>query len=510
MAGASVRSTALRSLASLSLAVAAATSCSVDDLRQPPPLGQGGSSSSAGSGTSGVCTERATRDCHITLSQHGEVLTCYAGVETCSNGRWGACTSGTVSHYKVPPASARSGLPADLQGGTKPLSLSDAGPCPNNPCDPTCQTFDETPDGGITPEAGATDGGTPMGINGITAYPTGWQRNPNVCRPSVGPPSNPNCTSVSPSQGVNYCDICSYDMHCSGPNGTCVQNAPNASSGPILGCSGTQVDLTTLYPCLDANDMVHIPVCNRGFQAVNDVFWIGIYSGASNIPSCMNPANTPDKGQVSYDASQGPVLPGQCVDVYFSRTNTQPDGNIQGKISWQNDSLPSGSPQRAIATNWNAGSHECNYCNNWSVWTGDTCGSQSPPYKQFVYTDALTSTCPPGTRVQWSYLNYTAQPPPTNQSGSASIVFAVQTAPQEADGGAGTFSPQSPATVATILPDPASCVLPCTKDIYTPLGLPAARDEVLKVSITFNPTPDGQAAPTVNAWSVSYSCPPSE
>src|SRR5262249_49365397 len=151
----------------------------------------------------------------------------------------------------------------DRQGGTTPLGLSDAGPCMNNPCDPTCQKFDESPDGGITPEAGAADGGTLTGIDGMTAYPSGWQRNPSVCQPSVGPPSNPNCTSVSPSQGFNYCDDCNYDTHCSGPNGTCVQNSPNASSGPILGCASPQADLTTLYPCLDATtDTVHIPLCN--------------------------------------------------------------------------------------------------------------------------------------------------------------------------------------------------------------------------------------------------------
>src|SRR5690242_91348 len=178
MAGASVRSTALRSLALLPLALAAAASCGMEDRVLPPPLGQGGSSTSAGAGSSTVCTEGATRDCHITIAHHGDVLTCYAGTQTCSDGRWGMCTGGTVSNYKVPPGEA--------QGSPQAFIFSDAGPCMNNPCDPTCHVFDQTPDGGITPEAGLgpADSGTLEGINGMTAYPTGWQRNPNVCQPS--------------------------------------------------------------------------------------------------------------------------------------------------------------------------------------------------------------------------------------------------------------------------------------------------------------------------------------
>src|SRR5580765_5286537 len=100
MAGASVRLIALCSVASLSLVVTAAVGCSVDELRHGPPIGVGGGGPGAGSGIGGVCTDGATRDCHITIAQHGGVLTCYAGTETCSNGRWGECADGIVQNFK--------------------------------------------------------------------------------------------------------------------------------------------------------------------------------------------------------------------------------------------------------------------------------------------------------------------------------------------------------------------------------------------------------------------------
>lgn len=229
---------------------------------------------------------------------------------------------------------------------------------------------------------GGTSGsisGVVQGRNGMEAYPAGWQRNPKQCQPSVVPPAKKTCFDASASSGLNYCDSCSYDSHCSGANGSCIENAADASSSvPILGCSGKQTDATVRYPCLDSGDVVHIPLCNRGHDAITNLVWIGIYSGASNIPSCAQAGNVPDKGQVSYDASgPGAIQPGQCVDVHFSRTSATVDGNIHDKLDWSVSSLPNGNPQRAILANWNASVHECDFCNNWAVFSGDQCGDSS-------------------------------------------------------------------------------------------------------------------------------------
>jgi hypothetical protein len=52
---------------------------------------------------------------------------------------------------------------------------------------------------------------------------------------------------------------------------------------------------------------------------------------------------------------------------------------------------------------------------------------------------------------------------------------------------------------------------PCPKNLYTALGgPPGATNEDLTLQVTLTPSPDGQVAPTLNSWQITYSCPPSE
>ncbi len=100
------------------------------------------------------------------LGQHGSVITCYSGTQTCTNGVWGECQGGTTSERLLPGSGSLERLDTDgnlIDVETEPEapvfhtpSLTDAGPrtCPdagfNNPCDPSCMGFPEVPpDGGI-------------------------------------------------------------------------------------------------------------------------------------------------------------------------------------------------------------------------------------------------------------------------------------------------------------------------------------------------------------------------
>ena len=127
--GSAVQAARLPALISfLALCASIATGCTPGDDTNigGAPSGTGGfGGSTGGAGGDGPCEDGATQDCHITLGQHGSVLSCYSGTQTCSQGEWGPCVGAQSDHPAPPPPPA--------------------GPCQNNPCDPSCQVFDQTP-----------------------------------------------------------------------------------------------------------------------------------------------------------------------------------------------------------------------------------------------------------------------------------------------------------------------------------------------------------------------------
>jgi hypothetical protein len=161
---------------------------------------------------------------------------------------------------------------------------------------------------------------------------------------------------------------------------------------------------------------------------------------------------------------------------------------------------------------------ECNYDNDWSV------EKQNPAlacqnvttggYAPLTYTQTYASSCPAGSHTQWAFLAYDTTTP-SDGSGSSDVKFEVQTAPAAGDGGSGT--PTSWVTVADTpaAGAPAVCPMsgpsPCPKDLYAGLGgAPGATNENLTLRVTLTPSPDGQVAPTLNSWQITYSCPASE
>src|SRR5262249_31926322 len=101
--------------------------------------GPGGAGGDGGAGGSEACPQGAARDCHLTLGEHQGVLSCFDGTETCTNGAWGPC-EGSEKKRPLPPRTGRPGA-----GAPEVKSLSVPSSCMNNPCDPSCQTFDEVP-----------------------------------------------------------------------------------------------------------------------------------------------------------------------------------------------------------------------------------------------------------------------------------------------------------------------------------------------------------------------------
>ncbi|NUQ75481.1 MAG: VWA domain-containing protein [Polyangiaceae bacterium] len=216
--------------------LATAASCSAGDDLGPPSPG-------TGIQNGGPCSDGATRSCHITLDQQNGVLTCYDGVQACIDGTWGACENGSIASRPAP--SWPSDDTADVPYHT--LSLSDAVPCPNNPCDPTCQTFDEQPDGGIPP--------TPDGS--IYDWPSGDLDD--------FPPGLVNKGLVEPCDHGNDCQ---FDHYCYDPtSGSCSHSKCSVGAPLVSGCDPCVTSICAVDPTCCSNSFgggcAHSP-CSTG------------------------------------------------------------------------------------------------------------------------------------------------------------------------------------------------------------------------------------------------------
>jgi len=181
--------------------------------------GAGGDSGSAGSGgtaggggstenttTGSVCTEGSKKECSIYLGENNGVISCFKGVQVCKNGAWGTCGDGTMTL-----------LPKNEHPSEKPIGQADGlVNCTNNPCDPTCQQFDELPDGGLTPNSQTPVFSWQTGDLGD--YP------PGLANKGLKEP----CASGSD---------CQFNQYCSAPvSGTCEHSKCAVGTAMTTGC----------------------------------------------------------------------------------------------------------------------------------------------------------------------------------------------------------------------------------------------------------------------------------
>ena len=93
--------------------------------------------------------EGAAAACGEVTVRSGDYLECSKGTRTCTGGHWGACVGDRVT-----TSSSTAGLHA--------LNLGQSTACTNNPCDPYCNAFVDTPDGMAPPD------GMVVGNGGLT------------------------------------------------------------------------------------------------------------------------------------------------------------------------------------------------------------------------------------------------------------------------------------------------------------------------------------------------------
>ena len=166
------------------------------------PSGIGGATNIHGDGGVAACTEGSTKSCYVTIGEHNGVLSCYEGTRTCENGVWTECLDGEVTNK----------LGASLQGSlTKPLALNPPSSC-DNPCDPTCMTFEEDPDAELS--SSTAEGGVDWLSGGSIANLPPGLVNKGIIEP---------CEWGGDCQFNSYCDKVVTDDAC--PHSKCSTGA---------------------------------------------------------------------------------------------------------------------------------------------------------------------------------------------------------------------------------------------------------------------------------------------
>src|SRR5260370_21883013 len=194
--------------------------------------------------------EGASRPCHVTLGTHDGIVSCYQGTQACSGGLWGVCQgAGSVTGQSL------RGTRLEGAGGLRLESLGTPVNCSNDPCDPTCQTYNETPDAGIVPDGSTVVVAITGGSLASSNVPTGFQNKGND-------PSGVCSTCPAGSSSSSCQQACQFDRQCNthGTNGCTA--IPAGTSGA---CTG--IDLTVPVTCENSNGTVEASVCNRGTVA---------------------------------------------------------------------------------------------------------------------------------------------------------------------------------------------------------------------------------------------------
>jgi hypothetical protein len=123
-------------------------------------------------------------------------------------------------------------------------------------------------------------------------------------------------------------------------------------------------------------------------------------------------------------------------------------------------------------------------------------------YNPVTFTQDFTSTCGKGQRPAWREFDWQDQIPST-----ASIVFQAQTADTPTDLTTAQKVPVVTMTTSTAVPDWDVALLDTTTGGVLRTAMPPVISKnILRMTITLNPTGDKKASPTLIQWKVQYDC----
>jgi len=489
----------LAAMVGLGAAAVTIASCTAEGSARPlGNMGTGGGTS-GGTMTSGgqadpnaPCVSGTTSECHLTVGTNDGILTCLHGERTCVGGTWGPCTGEFSSKMMPPGQDAQEWQPGEY----RPLGLTDAGPCQNNPCDPYCQDYEEVP-------------GADAGYQVVPEVTTVWNAGSFDDLLDGLPGGFVNKGIKTP---CNTTLDCQFDSHClpSGSNGiTCDDGAAKCCMAwkpeEYGNCTPDRPDISVGLACEKPDGTRIIPICNRGDAPITSTVRIYIFPGNSTQFPLCTPDNSPDI--CYYNATPAnPILPGRCVEATSCGAFLPGNGVRTVQVNG-----PANGPGN-LPDNPNY-IQECACENNWTVWKGTNKSPCTPVqiYQANPIVKNLTyqGICPAGTRVQWQYLTWdTTTPLDSNVKWDARVATTSAGLSLAAYVALGTAkATPAPNTQICSMAGPAGCPI----NLFNALGgSPTANSEFLELQITMNPTSDQKQGSKVNTWQISYTCPPSQ
>lgn len=261
----------------------------------------------------GPCTPGQQRACSIELARTGSVVDCAKGEQLCQPDRtWTTCVANGTTFKAIAPPPGKGSPAPDLHTNSVGGSASS---CTDNPCNPYCKRFDDTPDAGLT--ASPTSDGTagpPVTLE-TSNVPPGFQKKGTLDR---------QCGDLPTSQ--SYLEACQFDMRCGtkadGSKG-CVPFAATASDG----CTGLGggIDITAPVVCAPPDTTVYrnLTVCNRGSVSLErDIQCMSFPGNRPQFPDAnpgagiivLNTGTTidPITGTTNPITSSNPIRGGEC------------------------------------------------------------------------------------------------------------------------------------------------------------------------------------------------------
>lgn len=232
-------------------------------------------------------------------------------------------------------------------------------------------------------------------------------------------------------------------------------------------CSG--FDLALGYMCGST-----VPICNHGSASFpGGTVAVGYYSVEDSPKFAVE---SPGSATGSCSAVMPAIAAGECTNLTCS--------------------IPTGKDYTVMVDPLDALS-ECSRLDNWS-WRDDdfACGTTSTTSTvNYEYEAVCTDDA---TTPRWKNLNWLSTVP----SGS-SITFSAKVAESLSALDSATYTTLTP-TAKVGSPDTTDCVLPgCSVPLTTQLGLNSNQDRFLSLQIV---TDHSGGSPTIDDWTVSYTC----